>query len=89
MKKKNLCMEVPIVIAILVGIILVASAWNKTAIRYIRKVGGVFSPLSGLSFTLSRLSEQSKDSIARLWLLWLGGMILVAVALGVVLNVGG
>lgn len=82
-------MKTPIIIAALVGAALVAGAWNKTVIRYARKVGKILSPLSGLSFTMSKLSEQEKDSITRLWLLWLGGLILIAVVLGTVFNIGG
>ena len=82
-------MKTPIIIANLVGAALVAGAWNKTAIRYARKIGNILSPLSGMSFTMSRLSEKEKDSIVRLWLLWLGGMILVAVIFGTVFHVGG
>jgi hypothetical protein len=82
-------MKAPIIITALVGVALVAGAWNKTAIRYARKVGKIFSPLSGLSFTMSRLSEQEKDSIARLWMLWIGGMILAATILGIIFRISG
>lgn len=81
-------MQIPAVIAASIGVLLIAGAWNKKAIQAARKFGKVLSPLSGLSFTLSKLGEQDKDSIARLWLLWIGGMIIVAVILGVVFRVG-
>jgi hypothetical protein len=66
------------------GLLLIMGASNKRIVALTRRVGRSLAFLQHGSFGMSRLSEKDRDRIARLWLIWLGGFLVLGSVIAVV-----